>query len=165
MSEERGDEEGGGWQVVENRRNRKQKGGTEKEQVTFYFRNFPDHCSEEDLRRNFEPVGRVEDIFLPEKRDKMGKRFGFVRFRQIEEPGRILERLNKVWIGSYIIRAFLPRFERPPENKRTCDTREVRKGREVGVARTGIGADGKRKGLAYASVLQGTHYGERKREW
>lgn len=83
---------------------------------TFFFRNFPEYCSEEDIRRSFKDVGRVLDIFIPKKRDKQGKRFGFVRFSTAVRREEILDRLNKVWIGSHIIRAFLPRYQRAPEN-------------------------------------------------
>lgn len=80
--------------------------------VTFFFRNFPDYCSAEDLRRKFEVVGKVKEVFIPAKRDKAGNRFGFVRFCREGKEGEILVKLNKVWIDSYIIRAFLPRYER-----------------------------------------------------
>lgn len=56
-------------------------------------------------------MGRVSDLFIPEKRDRNGNRFGFVRFISRGDTCRILEDLNRIWIGSYAIRAFVPRFE------------------------------------------------------
>lgn len=57
-------------------------------------------------------VGQVEDVFIPEKRDKQGKKFGFVRFKGRVDKEEVLQKLNKVWVGTYIIKAFLPRFSR-----------------------------------------------------
>lgn len=84
-----------------------------EESITFFFRNFRETCSEGRLRRKFEEVGKVEDLFLPAKKDKCGNRFGFVRFVKDGEGSRLLEKLNHIWIDSYVIRAFIPRFERP----------------------------------------------------
>lgn len=100
-----------GWMVVQRHRSNRNRVGVEQGLMNFFFRNFPETCSVEELRRKFEKVGRVEDIFIPGKRDKAGKRFGFVRFRKGEGADRILEQLNNVWIGSYIIRAFEPKFD------------------------------------------------------
>lgn len=102
---------GDGWRTVERRRSRIGKASALRNADTFFFRNFPEDSTKEELRRRFEEVGRVVDLFIPAKRDKVGKRFGFVFWKGGEEE-RLLEKLNKVWIGSFVIRAFRPRFER-----------------------------------------------------
>lgn len=98
---------------MEHRRTRRAAGKKENDQATFFFRNFPDRCSPEELQSHFEVVGKVVDIYLPAKKDKKGNRFGFVRFRKQGDEYGMLEKLNKVWIGSYIIRAWKPKFDRP----------------------------------------------------
>lgn len=57
------------------------------------------------------------DVFIPTKRDKLGNRFGFTRFSCCIDEDNLLERVNKVWISSYAIRAFRLRFERKMEHK------------------------------------------------
>lgn len=101
-----------GWKVVVNRRRMRGRAEPGKEWITIFFRNFPESCTSEDLRGGFEEVGRVEDIFIPTKKDKMGYRLGFVRFRRSGDEDCMIEKLNKIWIESFIIRAWKPRFER-----------------------------------------------------
>ncbi|XP_057803176.1 uncharacterized protein LOC131018474 [Salvia miltiorrhiza] len=84
----------------------------EAQKVTFFFNNIPEECSFDFLRRKFGSVREPTDIFCPRKRDKKGKPFGFVRFEDVEDRDGLLEQLNKLWIGSYKIRVFKPRFER-----------------------------------------------------
>lgn len=58
-------------------------------------------------------MGRVQDVFIPSKRDLTGRRFGFVRFSSKLDQRTLLEEIfNKVWIGTYKIRAYYPRFDR-----------------------------------------------------
>lgn len=51
-------------------------------------------------------------MLIPSKRDKFGKRLGSVRFVAIGERSALLEKLNKVCVDSFIIKAFIPRFAR-----------------------------------------------------
>lgn len=104
-----------GWKVVVNRRRRGGGQGSDRGQTTFFFRNFPPDCTGEDLWHRFEKVGRVVDLFIPSKKDKWGSRFGFVRFQRTAGDDILLDRLNRIWIGSFIIRASKPRFERSLE--------------------------------------------------
>lgn len=82
------------------------------ESMTFFVRNFPEFCSADTLRRRFEAIGKLHEVVIPAKKDKNGRKFGFVRFYGVGKEGEILDKLNKMWIGSHIIRANLPRFER-----------------------------------------------------
>lgn len=80
--------------------------------TTFFFRNFPEECKEETLRRKFGEVRKVVDVFIPAKRDRSGKRFGFIRFEGLDGCQDRLDKLNKIWVDSFLIRAFVPRFTR-----------------------------------------------------
>ncbi|KAL8466470.1 hypothetical protein ACS0TY_035523 [Phlomoides rotata] len=81
---------------------------------SFFFKNFHEDCDLETLRLRFNEVCRVADIFCPSKRDREGKRFGFVRFtrREVQDVDNLLDQLNNVWIGSYKLRVFLSKFAR-----------------------------------------------------
>lgn len=112
----RADGKEGEWEVVQRRRNKKNAQQL-KQVTTFFFRNFPDECTEVRLRQKFGEVGKVSDVFIPAKRDRNGRRFGFVRFEGVKRSNVMLEKLNKIWVDSYVIRAFIPRFSRTMETK------------------------------------------------
>lgn len=87
--------------------------GDENKKIDFILvQNFPGECSLPRLRTKFEEVGKVVDLFLPKKLDKAGKPFGFVRFADYYDEDDILRALNNVWIESYKIRAFPPKYDR-----------------------------------------------------
>lgn len=99
---------------------------------SFFFRNIPDKCSLDTLHAKFNGVGKVLDVYCPGKQDKEGNRFGFVRFSgdQDFDEEKVLSMLNNIWIGSYNIRAYLPKFERNETKKQAPINRpfEVGKG-------------------------------------
>lgn len=51
-------------------------------------------------------------MFCPKKKDRQGKRFGFVRFPKIYDPREILFELNNIWMGSFKLKVFIPKFGR-----------------------------------------------------
>ncbi|KAL8521976.1 hypothetical protein ACS0TY_012213 [Phlomoides rotata] len=80
--------------------------------ISYFFRNFPSECYPQFLRSCFNEVGLVVDLFIPQKKDKRGNPFGFVRFEMVADEVKLLEDLNNIWIGSYKIRASFPRYGR-----------------------------------------------------
>nr|GFD30345.1 nucleotide-binding alpha-beta plait domain-containing protein [Tanacetum cinerariifolium] len=52
------------------------------------------------------------DSFIPFKRDKNGKRFGFVRFINVFNKERLVDNLCTVWIGRYKMQANIAHFQR-----------------------------------------------------
>ncbi|GLT34095.1 hypothetical protein SLA2020_086370 [Shorea laevis] len=54
--------------------------------------------------QRFQECGKVVDVFVPGKRDKWGKRFGFVRMEGVQDVKQLEERLNRIWLGSYKLR-------------------------------------------------------------
>ncbi|OIW01847.1 hypothetical protein TanjilG_07142 [Lupinus angustifolius] len=70
--------------------------------------------------------GNVGDVIIPNKRDRRGKRFGFVRFKQNEGKDIPLEALYQVWIVNYKVKINSPRFKRLDDkslNERSAPTR------------------------------------------
>lgn len=84
----------GKWKVVEHRRHRRGVNRPERDGATFFFRNFPESCTEGELWRSFSKVGRVVDLYIPAKRDKLGKKFGFVRFQKFRDEMRLQQSLG-----------------------------------------------------------------------
>lgn len=83
-----------------------------KGSTSYYFTNFPDNHDLEDMWKLFLRWGRVIDVFIPQKRDKFGKRFGFVKFLEVKNPKALEEQLDSLWIGSYKLRVNIPAFDR-----------------------------------------------------
>lgn len=80
--------------------------------VSFYFTNFPPSYGIEALWGLFMKWGKVVDVFVPGKRNKEGKAFGFVRFKDVWYPNELERRLDQIWIGTYKIKANYTRFTR-----------------------------------------------------
>lgn len=80
--------------------------------VTFFFRNFPNDCSVNLLTEKFKRIAAVRDVFIPAKKGKDGTRYGFVRFGGNVDKNRVEIMLNKIWIGSFKLRANLSKFTR-----------------------------------------------------
>ncbi|GAB4861295.1 hypothetical protein Ancab_036457 [Ancistrocladus abbreviatus] len=55
--------------------------------------------------------GRVVNIYIPGNKNKQGRRFGFVRFLDVDNISR-MEELSQIWIGSFKLEANLARFDR-----------------------------------------------------
>nr|GEW98539.1 RNA-directed DNA polymerase, eukaryota [Tanacetum cinerariifolium] len=53
------------------------------------------------------------DVFIPNKKSKVGKRFAFVRFIKVINLDRLIENLNTIWISRFHLFANPVRFERP----------------------------------------------------
>ncbi|GJW81292.1 RNA-directed DNA polymerase, eukaryota [Tanacetum coccineum] len=80
-------------------------------------RGFPEQkVNAKDLWIACKQYGNVVDAYIPNKRTKAGKRFGFVRFIKIFDVERLVNNLCMVWIGRYRIHANVSRFQRPPTN-------------------------------------------------
>ncbi|KAK6145750.1 hypothetical protein DH2020_019619 [Rehmannia glutinosa] len=83
-----------------------------KNRVTFFFTNFPLGWRKDEMIRTFRRIGEVNDVFVPHKKDARGNGFGFVRFIGVKDVKELEDKLNLIWLGSYKLRANIPRFNR-----------------------------------------------------
>lgn len=81
--------------------------------TSFYFSDFPDDWKVSDMWKSFRPFGTIVDVFVPTKRDKNGRRFGFVRYKGIRDTESLENSLKALWIGEQNIFIKLARFRRP----------------------------------------------------
>ncbi|KAK2401162.1 hypothetical protein QL285_050778 [Trifolium repens] len=88
----------------------------DKVTTSFFITNFPEESTTGDLWKLFLKYGRVGEVYIPKKLDKRGKRFGFVKFKEVEDVEELTERLRDVWVGSFKIWVNRSRFARS-ENK------------------------------------------------
>nr|GEW07009.1 nucleotide-binding alpha-beta plait domain-containing protein [Tanacetum cinerariifolium] len=80
--------------------------------TSIYISNIPDSIFAKDIFYACKQYGHVVDSFIPFKRDKNGKRFGFVRFINVFNKERLVDNLCTVWIGRYKMQANIAHFQR-----------------------------------------------------
>ncbi|GKC12731.1 RNA-directed DNA polymerase, eukaryota [Tanacetum coccineum] len=73
--------------------------------TSVFITNFPDQSSAKDLWNACKQYGYVVDAFIPNRRSKTGKRFGFVRFIKVFDVECLVSNLCTVWIGKNRIHA------------------------------------------------------------
>ncbi|GJS72723.1 RNA-directed DNA polymerase, eukaryota [Tanacetum coccineum] len=86
--------------------------------TSVFITNFLESFSAKELFHSCKQYGHVVDSFIPTKRSKSGKRFGFVRFINVFNEERLVNNLCTVWIDRYKLQANIARFHRPPVNGR-----------------------------------------------
>ncbi|GKC40585.1 RNA-directed DNA polymerase, eukaryota [Tanacetum coccineum] len=74
------------------------------------FMNFPESYSAKDLFQSCKQYGHIVDTFIPTKRSKTGKRFGFVRFINVFNEGRLVNNICTVWIDRSRLHANIARW-------------------------------------------------------
>ncbi|CAL0303250.1 unnamed protein product [Lupinus luteus] len=67
---------------------------------SFYIANFPYDVSSKDLWNLFQKWGRVRDVYIPRKKNKINQRFAFIRFDRVKDERSLALELDKVWIGN-----------------------------------------------------------------
>ncbi|KAL4339799.1 hypothetical protein GQ457_08G032590 [Hibiscus cannabinus] len=61
---------------------------------TLYVHNISDNLHWQGVWQVFDRHGVVVDVFIPRRRSKDGRRFGFVRMESMEDVDRVIERLH-----------------------------------------------------------------------
>jgi RNA recognition motif-containing protein len=91
--------------------------------LTLFCTNFNEDVDRGVLWQIFAKFGLVGEVFIPNKLNKWGRRFGFVKFKDVEDPVALEGRLADVWCGDRKLKVNLSRFKRDSEV-----VPEVRKG-------------------------------------
>jgi RNA recognition motif-containing protein len=79
---------------------------------SFFFTKFPDNAKNSDLRKLFSNYGQVAEVFIPQKVDKWGRKFGFVKFNEVEDLADLEARLEDVWLWQMRLKVNKARFSR-----------------------------------------------------
>jgi RNA recognition motif-containing protein len=113
----------------------------DKTATSYFFTNFPDEVKAVDLWPRFARFGRVGEVFIPAKVDKQGKRFGFVKFREVKDATELLRSISNIWIDSFKLRINLSKFNRKSEAARREERKETIGSKEG--SKTGRNTDGR----------------------
>ncbi|GKC72909.1 nucleotide-binding alpha-beta plait domain-containing protein, partial [Tanacetum coccineum] len=122
--------------------------------MSIYVSNFPDSFSDKDLFHSCKQYGHVVDSFIPSKRSKDGKRFGFVRFINVFNVERLVSNLGTIWVDRSKFHANIARFQRAPLNSNKDQAKK-----DVGINRRSNNVPGKDGGVngigkSYVHVLK-----------
>ncbi|KAK7291117.1 hypothetical protein RIF29_06016 [Crotalaria pallida] len=136
----------------EERFNKGLHGGTFKDATTFYVTNFPENLSTYELWRSFQQWGRVVDVFAPEKRNRSGKRFAFIRYSDVVFEKELKRKLDNAFIGGQRIFANIAKYSRNEEVRKNEEVRRNdMRSRRGGEQATILGE--RRHIISYAQVV------------
>nr|GEU94785.1 DIE2/ALG10 family [Tanacetum cinerariifolium] len=71
----------------------------QKISTSIFVTNFSDHAKAKDLWNVCKQYGQVVDAFIPDRKSKAGKRYGFVRFIRVYDVDRLVSNLCTLWMG------------------------------------------------------------------
>jgi hypothetical protein len=80
--------------------------------TSFFITNFPEDLGWGDIWKIFVKYGMVSDVFIPKKVDKWGRKFGFVKFKEVRDVEDLSRRLDDVWYGTMKIMVKQARFRK-----------------------------------------------------
>ncbi|GKB11901.1 RNA-directed DNA polymerase, eukaryota, partial [Tanacetum coccineum] len=103
------------WKVVSRRRTNlsSKEDDLAKISSSIFVTNFPTSFTAKDLFQTCKVYGHVVDSYIPFKKSKTGKRFGFVRFINVFNLERLVNNLCTIWVGNLKLHANVARFQRP----------------------------------------------------
>jgi RNA recognition motif-containing protein len=113
--------------------------------TSFFITNFPDDATTGDLWKLFLKFGKVGEVYVPKKLDKRGRRFGFVKFKDVGDVEVLSEKLRDVWIGSFKLWVNRSRFGRD-------DSKEVMVHNSA-MQQTGVNGRDNSSGKSFRNVL------------
>ncbi|KAJ9543812.1 hypothetical protein OSB04_023519 [Centaurea solstitialis] len=87
--------------------NRSALGTRLAKETSLLFFNFPEDWDVTNLWRLFKRYGTVSDIYMAFKRLRNGERFGFVRYRGVQNEIMLERNLKQIWVGSRNLKVFL----------------------------------------------------------
>ncbi|GJW81313.1 nucleotide-binding alpha-beta plait domain-containing protein [Tanacetum coccineum] len=120
--------------------------------TSVFVTSFPESFTAKDLFHTCKQYGHVVHSFIPEKRSKNGKRFGFVRFINVFNLDRLVSNLCTIWIGRLKIHANVARFHRTSAKG---EYPHVKKANDVNTyGRKFSGENDKNNGRSFVNVLK-----------
>lgn len=93
------------WTVVRSKRRR--AGGPKHLRTGYYgvphcyVNNLPQDIKEIEIVKLFERWGKISDIYIARKRNRLGIFFPFVRSEGVKDEERIESKMKEIWFGSY----------------------------------------------------------------
>ena len=80
--------------------------------ISFYFTRFPKEATVKDLWHHFKKFGDVREVFISKNRNKNGRRYGFARFKGVEDVHSLEKKLDDIVYGGLKMYVNTPKFGR-----------------------------------------------------
>lgn len=77
---------------------------------SYYFTSFPEKLQAMDIYKVFKEYGNVDEVVVPSRRNKRGKKFGFVRFFEVMDEKNLAVKLDSIFLGNHKLFDNIPRF-------------------------------------------------------
>jgi len=132
--------------------------GYSNEYTTFFFSNFPHGYGEMDMVKIFQKQAKVKEVFISRRLNRWGRRFGFMRFFDVRNVGRMERDLDSLYIGNMKLHVNIPKYRRNTMGIHKGDRRDPR------ASHSGRKRDGgkrkevwveKKRNLSYAEAVKG----------
>jgi len=94
--------------------------------TTFFFSNFPDSHGEYDMLKLFQRWARFKEVFISRRLNRWGRRFGFVRFFNVENVVSLERDLDRCYIGNRKLYVNLPRYHRDGYERKGDESKELK---------------------------------------
>ncbi|PWA61144.1 zinc finger, BED-type [Artemisia annua] len=91
-------------------------GGKRNSAISFMFFNFPEDWGMGKLWMIFKKHGTVFDMFMAQRRLRNGMRYGFVRFKFVNDAENLLRQLQNIKIGNELLRVYVAFDRKGPGN-------------------------------------------------
>nr|GEY50148.1 nucleotide-binding alpha-beta plait domain-containing protein [Tanacetum cinerariifolium] len=144
---------------------RSKENDVSKISTSIFVTNFLESFTAKDLFYSYKVYGHVVDNFIPLKRSREGKRFGFVRFINVFKVERLVSNLCTIWVGRIKLHANIARFNKahtngnPKSGKPGHVKKDGRNNRNGAFTpRRGVGS--MEKGKSFVDVLSGKNRSE-----
>jgi len=80
--------------------------------TTFFFSNFLQGYGEMDMVKVFQRQARVKEVFISRRLNRCGRRFGFVRFFEVRNVGRLEKELDSLYVGNMKLHVNISKYRR-----------------------------------------------------
>lgn len=102
------------WDVVGRNGKAEDKGGIRGAEgsSSFFITEFGDKWSAQDLYEEFKSMGDIEEVIISPRRDRRGRRYGFVRIFNVSNDRMLATKLDIVFLEGRKLFANIPRFKR-----------------------------------------------------
>ncbi|CAK8541027.1 unnamed protein product [Lathyrus sativus] len=94
---------------------RKSYGKSLQDSTTVFITGFPDHFRAKDLYKVLFDYGAIDEVAILSKKDKRGRKYGFVRFFEVADVRRLMLKMDNLFIEGRKLHADLSRFSRVVE--------------------------------------------------
>ncbi|XP_014628008.1 uncharacterized protein [Glycine max] len=80
--------------------------------TSFYFTRFSEEVTKAELWRHFSQWGELKEIFIPNRRNREGKRYGFARFKGVGDRRSVEKELDNSFIRGLKLHVNIPKYGR-----------------------------------------------------